>query len=369
MKKRIIISDIHLGARRTPAGARFSYDWLSDVEDNILVSFLRYLHDNEGDLDELVIAGDFFETWICPHDETPPVFTEILAAHGQVVSAINALLTRGVSIVFLEGNHDMYLEKNVLQSVFTPSTNLSFYPEFYLKDGVYVLHGHEFDPFNSRPVLDTGDFRRYPLGYFISRIIATQKALTDSFKKPIFKVIKDVLAAALDNESLAVAIFNAILQESPLESNPGFIMPGNVAVRADEVRAALADNAVSARIEDLEPDVQTLAQNHRDSNNFPDIGLVVCGHTHGALVKLLEPSGYVAGDSADLPVYANSGTWIGSDEVPRIVPTYIEVQADGHDDRLIYVRRMNWVEGAPVSTNGNESFALPGGSVVWTTDG
>ncbi|MFQ5480055.1 MAG: UDP-2,3-diacylglucosamine diphosphatase [Thermodesulfobacteriota bacterium] len=369
MRKRIFISDIHLGALRSPATSRFPYDWLSDTEGNILLSFLQYLHAHESTLDELVINGDFLDTWICPHDEAPPSVNDILSAHPLVVASFNALLARGVSLVFLEGNHDMYLKKAELETFFTPSANLKFYPEFYLNKGVYALHGHEFDPFNKRPALDTGDYRRYPLGYFISRIVATQKALTDSDKKPIFEIIKGVVTAAIDNESLALAIFNAILKKAGLPKNTTFIMPGGTSVTADEVRAVFAGSPVSARIEDLEPDVRTLAENHRDAGNFPDVGLVICGHTHDALVKVLAPSGYAVEDALNLPVYANSGTWIGSDQSPVIAPTYIEVEAEENDLKQINVRRMKWVGGLPVSTNANETFTLPGGEVIWTTPG
>lgn len=367
MSKRIFISDIHMGAQRAHGVGKFSYDWLSPQEGNILVSFLQYLHTNEPDLSELVIVGDFLDTWICPHDEEPPTFDQILAAHPHVVAAINALLAKGVRLVFVEGNHDMYLAKGDLDAVLHPSHNLEYYPDFYLNEGVYAVHGHVFDPFNKRVTSGPPNYPGYPLGYFISRIMATKKSLTDNSKKPIVEVIEHAITALIDNEPLAVAVFDAIREGAGLEENITFKMSGHgPPVTAAEVRNAFAGIPVSASIFDLKPFAKSLAKEHRAPNGFPDIGLVVCGHTHGALVEPLDLSDAADSDFDYTQVYANSGTWIGSAEDPVITPTYIEVEPDGSDSQLIHVRMMNWVNGAPEEKD-TKFFVLPGGTVNFTS--
>jgi len=354
-----------MGARRVPLVGRQAYDWLNQGEGNVLADFLIYLHGNEPELSELVIVGDFLDNWICPNDELPPSFGEVLAAHPQIIAAMNALLAKGVRLVCVEGNHDMYLAKADLDLVLHPSANLEFYHDFYLNEGIYAVHGHSFDPFNMRVTDGPSNYSGLPLGYFISRIMATQKALTGSSKRPILEVIKSTIVAFFLQQSTGVAVFDAILKEAGLGDNTTFLMPDGGHVSVPEIRGAFSGLLASARIADLEPSVQPLAQNHKAPNGFNDIGLVVCGHTHDALVKALKPHGYVEEDSADLPVYANSGTWAGSDD-RYVAPTYIEVEPDADDDKMIYVRRKTWENNAP-HQRGEESFALPGGNVIFSS--
>ncbi len=366
MAKRIFISDIHLGARRPPVGARFPYDWLTEEEGDTLESFLRYLHDHEPHLNELVIVGDFLDIWICPHDEEPPTFAEILSANGPIIDAMNALLARGVRIVFLEGNHDMYLTKSALDTVLHPSANLEYYPEFYLSGGVYALHGHVFDPFNKRVTGDEPNLSGYPLGYFISRIVATKKALTNSSKRPIFEIIEHIVHNVLHNLGPAVAVFDALLEDAGLDEDISITMPDGTHVTVQDVQNAFVSLPASASIADLVPFVKPLAATHKAANGFKDIGLVVCGHTHGARDVELDLSDAPDDDFAYTQVYANSGTWIGSAEDPVIAPAYIEVEADNEHERMINVRLMSWENGAPHEQE-TKFFPLPGGEVIFTS--
>jgi len=371
MSKRIFISDIHLGAKRPPLGARFPYDWLNEEEGDILVNFLQYLHEREAGLSELVIVGDFLDTWICPHDEVPPSFSEVLDAHPNIINAMNALLAKGVLIVFLEGNHDMYLTKNELERVLHPSANLRYYPDFSLSEGVYATHGHVFDPFNKRVAGDEPNLLGYPLGYFISRIDATTKALTNASKKPIFEVIEHFVKNVLHNRGLAVAVFDALLEAAELDEDITIKMSDGAHVTVEDVRGAFANIPASLSIADLLPSVKPLAATHKAPNGFKDIGLVLCGHTHGALAVELESVdngnddvGNVGSDYTQL--YANSGTWIGSAENPVIAPTYIEVEAENIHEKMIDLRLMAWKNGAPAEQE-TKVFSLPGGEVIFTT--
>jgi len=357
---------MHLGALRPPAGARFPYDWLNTEEDYTLVNFLKYLHDNESNLSELVIVGDFLDTWVCPHDEQPPTFVEILTAHPHIINVMNALLASGVRLVFLEGNHDMYLTRSLLDTVLHPSANLEYYPDFYLSGGVYAIHGHSFDTFNSRPSGAAANISGLPLGYFVSRIVATKKALTNSSKRPIVEVIEHIIRNVLHNQGSAVGVFDALLEDAGLDENITFKMSGGTPVTVPEVRAAFADVTVSASIADITPFAKSLVENTDSTDGFPDRALVLCGHTHGALMVPLDLSDFDVGGFDYTQVYANSGTWIGSEENPVITPTYIEVEPDESDDQLIRVRRMNWKNGAPRHID-TMFFTLPGGNVVLTS--
>jgi metallophosphoesterase superfamily enzyme len=76
--KRIYVSDIHMGAGRSLSSANV-YDWLTEAEANNFAAFLSYLN-NQGDVGEVILLGDTMDNGVCPVDEVPPTFEEILNA-------------------------------------------------------------------------------------------------------------------------------------------------------------------------------------------------------------------------------------------------------------------------------------------------
>ena len=77
-KKRIYVSDIHMGAGRSLHSANV-YDWLGEAEANNFAEFLSYLG-KQNDVGEIILLGDTMDNWVCPVDEVPPTFDEILGA-------------------------------------------------------------------------------------------------------------------------------------------------------------------------------------------------------------------------------------------------------------------------------------------------
>lgn len=328
MSKRIFISDIHMGPKRTPKTGRCKYDRLNDTEKDVLVKFLSFLHEKEEKLTELVLVGDVLDNWICPHDEPPPSFKEIFKAHPEILEAIKALLDREVSVVFVEGNHDMHLAQKDLNVVFGSYPNLQ-YTEFYHSNYVYAAHGHSRDTFNNGA---SSNFYNLPLGYYISRAIATKTAKDDSFREPIVEVIYNSLRAIFTRDTMATAVFDTILKEAGLDKNISFLMPDGKRVTADAVREAYADVKPSTSIKDLRHRAKSLSDQK-------DINAVIFGHTHGEIIMELDlidetnPYDYKK-------VYANSGTWSES-----LSPTYVEIEPK--DNYESNIRLMAWKEGAP----------------------
>jgi len=339
MPKRIFLSDIHMGPRREPVPPSFAYDWLSKGEAERLASFLEYIKDSESAGTEVVLVGDALDNWICPYDEEPPAFKEIFEANPEVVAGIKGLLDKGMKVTFLEGNHDMYLSQADLDAAFGSYDNLKCL-ESYSERGVHAEHGHSFDPFNLKA--QGGVNKDLPLGYFISRVVATRQANKDVSKEPVYKIVKNAAATFVSGGSLAVSVFDAIREDAGVNKNAAFVMPGGGVVTVAEVRDAYKKTRVELSVVDLMAKAETL------SLADDDVRLVIFGHTHGKVLVPLDLENEAEPlTSPYTKVYANSGTWIEGK-----APTYIEVDLDKRDSRLNYVSLMEWKGGAARKVQG-----------------
>lgn len=109
--KIVIISDLHLGID----------DRYSETVENrpLLVDFLNRICAT-GDVKELVIAGDFLDTWYLPvfypsYEDDNQFYRDVIANNSTVFEALNRLTWSGVKLVYVPGNHDLTLEASVLQ--------------------------------------------------------------------------------------------------------------------------------------------------------------------------------------------------------------------------------------------------------------
>lgn len=82
--KRIYVSDIHMGAGRSLHSDNV-YDWLGEEEANNFAAFIAYLQ-NQNDVGEIILLGDTMDNWVCPVNEAPPTFDEILRAKQAMLS-------------------------------------------------------------------------------------------------------------------------------------------------------------------------------------------------------------------------------------------------------------------------------------------
>lgn len=330
MSKVFFLSDIHMGALRPPVSPRYGYDWLNPEEKGQLISFLNHVNDHEEDASEIVLVGDILDNWICPHDEQPPSFEEIFNANAAIVTAIKNLLTKGLGVTFLEGNHDMHLTNQDLEKAFGSHDHLRYATKYHDR-GVYAEHGHSSDTFNKVP--EIGALYNLPLGYFISRVVATKQAIQNSERVPTFEIIKNSLAAFAGRENVAIRVFDTFIDDAGLDRDLKFIMPDGEVIRAEEVRNAYKDTSTSLSVADLKPKAKSLSKDRTDMN------VIIFGHTHGGTIVPLDLENEADPLSFDYTkVYANSGTWSASS-----TPTYVEIE---YGD-MNHARLMEWREGAP----------------------
>lgn len=331
MARRIFISDVHMGARRRPG--RYEYDWLDYNEGVTFVKFLKHIGDIEDGATGVVLLGDILDNWICPHDERPPSFGDIFAAHADVVDAIGELLNKGMSVTFVEGNHDMHIARTDLDAALGGHANLKC-ADRYLAGGVHAEHGNSFDPFNEKPN-GPGVLYGFPIGYFISRIVAAKLAIKNSEKKPTIEIACNAFKALVGHGDVAVKVLDTFIEDAGLDANLDFTMPDGAVVGADVVRAAYRDTDLSLSIKDLRPRADDLSKD-RD-----DIKLVIFGHTHRKVLVPLDLADDTDPNSFTR-VYANGGTWSSGE-----APGYIEVEPDSRDIHMNHVRLMEWKEGGP----------------------
>jgi len=74
-------------------------------------AFVRFLEDLPRDIRTLAVLGDLFAVWI----GSPELQG---AHHREVVDALIRLRARGCALVYVEGNHDFYLERPYARTLF-----------------------------------------------------------------------------------------------------------------------------------------------------------------------------------------------------------------------------------------------------------
>jgi UDP-2,3-diacylglucosamine pyrophosphatase LpxH len=347
-KKRIYISDIHMNAGRclqVPAG-KYSYEWLGKKEADRFTDFLKYAN-NPSDVKEIVIIGDLMDDWIYPVYDMPPTFQEIIDApvNSGIVRELKSLSASSISVIYLPGNHDMgvtrgLVERNFPGMVFGGSAlNNSVYRSGRLR----AEHGSAFAMFNAPDPINNPS-NRLPLGYFISRVVATREYEKGISSRHYWTYADDLLEM-LGPQKLPQSVFEAILEEAGLPEDVEIKMRSNegkeIAVTAGEVKQKYANlyeqwqqyygpgmafKAILAETARLGGIADSLCKKN-------DTNIVIFGHSHDW--KLDKDSWFV-----EDRIYANCGTWCDDEKSC----TFVETQKD-YDNRVHMVRVMDWNEG------------------------
>lgn len=185
--KIVIISDLHLGID----------DHFSENRTNrpLLINFLQSLQ-NTQDVRELVIAGDFLDEWFLPvyyyplYTDQNQFYRDVIANNQGVVDALNQVISSGIKVVYVPGNHDLTLQASVLQEamprlVQASGANSNNDPQglgaYYTGDRneIVIEHGHRYDVFSAPDTISNEALcgnpgtTILPAGYFYARYAAT----------------------------------------------------------------------------------------------------------------------------------------------------------------------------------------------------
>jgi UDP-2,3-diacylglucosamine hydrolase len=141
------LSDLHLKSDKDP-------------QSQALVSFLEEIFLTASPEDTLVLLGDIFDLWVGGHQ----VFYE---NYKKAVDAIAKLKTKGVRIIFIEGNHDLHIEpfweKKIGAEVYVQAYYLNL-PGLVVR----LEHGDEINQ-EDKAYLRLRAFLRHPILKFLAQ--------------------------------------------------------------------------------------------------------------------------------------------------------------------------------------------------------
>jgi len=352
-KKRIFISDVHMnaGIGFNASEGTHSYEWLNPSEAQRFADFLKYIN-NPSEIKEVIFIGDLMDNWVYPIDIDPPTFPDIINApiNADIVKELKTLCSnKEIGIFYLPGNHDMGMTKEIVNENFSQMVfgGSSLQNSRFTSGRLQAEHGSAYAMFNAPdPINSPGN--RLPLGYFISRVVATAQHRTGVSKRHYWSYADDMLEM-LGPQKIASSVFEAITEEAGLDESDEIIMSNRgckkITIRVGEVKqkyAALyeqwtnqygpgiAFKSVMAEIGYLGNVADRLCKKN-------GINLIIFGHSHDW--KLDKDSLFV-----EDRIYANCGTWC--DESKPC--TYVETQKDTANNRHI-IRIMDWNNGKPKS--------------------
>ena len=378
-KKRVYIADIHMNAGRgfKPPKGKHPYEWLGPNEAKRFAKFLEYLNDPGTGVQEVVIIGDLMDDWVYPHDKEPPSLHEIMDApiNYEIVHALNELCkNEKINVVYLPGNHDMGVTSDLINEKFKGMTfgGLTLHNSVYRTSRLRAEHGSAHALFNAPPVRYCAG-TQLPLGYFISRVVATKARDTGDAKRHYWSYADDLLEM-VGPQKMAACVFEAVLEEAGLNENTKIVMlekngkaktgkktgktksatigqgkkknngdDGEVSITAGEVKERYANlydqweeyNGKGSGFRAVMAEIGLLGRVADRLCTQGDTNIVVFGHSHD---WKLDKDAWFVPDR----IYANCGTWCDDEKKC----TWVESQKD-RDKGRHFVRVMDWNNGKP----------------------
>ena len=319
--KTLFISDIHLGAGNT-------WDWFSiEKEGPYLVKFFEYVSQRT-DVKELVLLGDVFDTWVCPHDREPHKFEDIIKAQVKVINAIKKMAEK-VPTLYINGNHDYSVTAENINNTF--DGKVKHIGTYYRRRNIYAEHGHLQALFNC-PDPRNGGFLRLPLGYYITRLHTTL-GITRKAKMNLILEGLDAIFQVMGPEKLPESLLDALKdavektkKTEVTEFKMGYICAykGYETVKSryknlfDDWKASVGFWQSVQMIKSEMNRLDTVAdQMCRDG-----VDIVVLGHSHDTK---MDKDSWLAKDR----IYANCGYWCGFGDQESIDDNAHFVETDG----------------------------------------
>jgi len=205
-KKTLFVSDIHMGAHK---GGDHDWDWFSKKEVDHLIGFLKYVTVRakaDNDIKELVLLGDIFDLWVCPYDEVPHTFCDIIKAQKEVIDEIKKIPDSGVKVFYVNGNHDYQVTSKQISRVF--GCKVKHIGDIYRRGNILAEHGHRHALFNC-PDPRHGGYTRLPLGYYLTRLHTSLGESRAARVNLVLQII-DESFQVLGPEQLAESVLDAL---------------------------------------------------------------------------------------------------------------------------------------------------------------
>lgn len=340
MIRRVFVSDIHMSHGKS-LGTPEEYEWFDKEDAGNFSAFLDFVRDQE--YDELVLLGDIMDNWLYPISEAPPPFQAIASA-SHVTPIINKLkgLAGQMSITYVSGNHDMAVMDNAsedFRNTYFPG--IRFQKFYKTADGIFAQHGHQYVMWNA----EDPERRKVPLGYYITRLVASVAACTDSMTYTIPEIVRTLSQSKSLRTQLVHAPINFLTGKL---KDAGVKVSGSTLI-TDTPELALTIAAVKKTYANLADawenspshvgpwesiwyemaGLQGIANDLAFKNG--DRKVVIFGHTHGEELLALESARAVSGYPLE-PVlrwglYANCGCWADNND-PKKPYSYVVTEYD-----------------------------------------
>ena len=340
-KKRLFISDVHLGAGRYSDESKnskihqYEWDWLSEDETHNFESFIKYLRtDYSENILEVIFLGDIFDNWVFPHDLVPPMIDELITAkkNKNVVAELNELSNK-IPVYYVPGNHDMHATRETMKKYFP---KIIFCPEQFTAERLIAEHGHRYAMFNAPPQFSNHLFG-LPIGYFISRVEATKKAMTNREDRA-YRTYVDDFIEMVGRPTLPQCVLEAVIEEAHLDEDieykvrkkNGDFQPISALTVKEQYKDIYDDwptqnvskhRAIFAELDMLGPIADKLCKNG-------SYKVCVFGHSHKSEI---DKDTWFVNDR----IYANTGYWCGSK------CTFVEIEKDTKGYHVCLVK---WVD-------------------------
>lgn len=348
--KIVVISDLHLGID----------DKYTETLDNrpFLIEFLQRLQKTD-DVRELVIAGDFLDEWYLPvyypsYSDSTKFYKDCIVNNQNVIDELKNVISSGIKVVYVIGNHDMLIESSVLEEAIpgiVQARDAEGLGVYYTGDRneIVIEHGHRYDVFSAPDSVTNaelcGNDTMLPPGYFYARYAATwvlegypkiERNLPVVSKKPdktdtdqygaykYYETLKSVSANLTPREALDQKVFDiqiagfndsyTYLDFYPVQQEDGTISAPvlfrNIQRTWDKRQELNNVKVRNSFIEAVEGTVDwnyffTQAKRQYLENSGESVDIVVFGHTHAPRYEFMESGKY----------YINSGTWVDHNNI------------------------------------------------------
>ena len=376
----VCISDIHMGQN----------DRYSEFNENRkpLIEFLDKLNESPN-VSELVLAGDLIDEWVIParddaHGDTGksyPYFTEKVKQNNpEVFAALNQVCdNENIRTTYVPGNHDLLIDSDQIKVVFPNikqardtqgidgGLGLGAYTP---KDFPYAVieHGHRLN-FFCAPCLtvknDPDEQSILPPGYFFTRVAAEAFCFPPAQRQELPKTELQFGDENTFMRSLYSAGWLTSLKMLPVDHTPsekfietnidGFIdtyslddlMPhlekGELVSKlyktisdAKNWEDRQAANNVAVKIPVMEAiqeansaaETDSMANVQYFANPKSDKSIVVFGHSHEPRMLTYPTHDQKTG------IYANTGTWIDTNNLGKTTMTFVVLIANKTKDSL-----------------------------------
>ncbi len=298
--KRLFISDIHLSSEEIYKNHPDISWFKPDRHKQRLLNFIdNTIIAKKNSVKDVILLGDIFNTWICPASIPPPSYQEIFKANQEILDKFQDILDSGISLFYTNGNHDFDLTAAKIEDKINGIRAI----KYYRTGRIHAEHGNRFDIYN-KPDFITDPAYGKPIGYFISRLVATAGGREIGILDlPNF--IDDIIESAVTDQNIFSSIIEGLAERVNMGDDNTILMPNKRKITIGELKVRYEKLSDVYNKRELVADLFQRRYLNGPADRLCqkyDFNIVVFGHTHNAMI---DKDYFLVEDR----IYANTGSW------------------------------------------------------------